>query len=97
MYLVEVTYTLLGLGEILILLTPFLEKKISSPFRRKLHLSLASCAAVAILYYGLDSNVRTGVDPLRNGYYVLTSAFLLVTLAALLRLMTARRQESSRS
>jgi hypothetical protein len=60
MYLVAVTYMLLGLGEILILLTPFVEKKISSSFRQKLHLSLTVTAVAAISYYGLDPNVRTG-------------------------------------
>jgi hypothetical protein len=96
-YLVAVTYTLLGLGEILILLTPFMEKKISSPFRQKLHSSLAVAAVLAILYYGLDPNICTGVDPLRNGYYAMASAFLLVALASLLRFIKARRSESSGS
>ena len=94
MYLVTVTYMLLGLGEILILLTPFVEKKIGSPLRQKLHLSLAVAAVAAILYYGLDPNMRTGVDPLENGYYVIASAFLLVALASLLRFMKARKRES---
>jgi hypothetical protein len=97
MYLVAVTYMLLGLGEILILLTPFVEKKISSPFRQKLHLSLAVTAIVAILYYGLDANVRTGVDPLENGYYWMAFAFLLVALASLLRFIKARKQDASGS
>lgn len=41
-------------------------------------------------YYAFDPNVRTGVDPLMNGYYWMAFAFLLAALASLLRFTMAR-------
>jgi hypothetical protein len=97
LYFIAVIYSLIGVGEILLLITPLLETRINSEFRQKSHLCLTFLSAVAILCYGLISDFRIGVDPLRIGYYDLTSAFLLLFLSSLLRFMSMRNEKPSKA
>lgn len=94
-FLAFTVYSLIGIGEILLLLTPALENKINSQFRQNLHLLLASLAAVAVLSYGFISDLRYGVDPLRIGYYYLVLSFLLAALASIMRFITRRSEKPS--
>lgn len=91
-FLTFAVYSSIGIGEILLLLTPVFENKINSQFRQNLHLLLASLAAIAVLSYGFISDFRYGVDPLRIGYYYLVLSFLLIFLSSILRFMTTRRK-----
>lgn len=95
LYFMAVVYSLIGIGEILLLITPLLETKINTEFRKKSHLSLAFLSAVAILCYGLISDFRIGVDPLEIGYYYLTLAFLLAVLASMFRYNAMRSAKPS--
>jgi hypothetical protein len=85
LFFAGVVYSLIGVGEMLMLLTPVLENKINSPFRQNLHLLLACLAAASVLSYSLFSDLRYGVDPLLIGYYFLVAAFVLAALASILR------------
>ena len=87
-------YSLIGMGEILLLLTPVLENQINSRFRQILHLLLTLPAAVAILAYGLISDVRLGIDPLRIGYYCFALSLLLAAVSSVLRYRNRRVEES---
>jgi len=87
-----VVYSLIGIGEILLLLTPVLENRINSQFRQNLHLLLVFLASIAILSYGLISDLRFGVDPLRVGYYYLVLSFLLMFVSSTLRFMLRRME-----
>jgi hypothetical protein len=84
-------YLFIGLGEILLFLAPFLVKKINTLFLRRSHLAVTFISTTAILLYRVLPNVRFGIDPLRIGYYVLVSSFLLALLASLLRLNSERQ------
>lgn len=95
--LMALVYSLIGIGEILLLLTPLFENNINSPFRQNLHLLLASLAAVAVLCYGFVSDLRYGVDPLMFGYYGLVLSFLLVALASTVRFATKQKEKPSGS
>lgn len=86
-------YSLIGTGEILVLITPLLETKINSKFRQNLHLLLALLAAVAVLSYSFISDLQYGVDPLRIGYYYLVLSFLLTFLSSILRFMIRRTEK----
>jgi hypothetical protein len=96
LFFIAVVYSLIGTGEFLLLITPLLETKINSEFRQKTHLFLAFLSAVAILCYGLISDFRIGVDPLKIGYYYLTLAFLLAVLSSIFRYNTMRSQRPSK-
>jgi hypothetical protein len=85
-----IVYSLIGVGEILLLLTPIFENKINSQLRKKMHLLLAFLAVVAVFCYGLISDLRYGVDPLMTGYYGLVLSFLLVAMASIMRLSPRR-------
>ena len=95
-FLTAATYSLIGIGEILLLLTPIFENKLNSPFRQNLHLLLAGLAAAAILFYGFNPDLRYGVDPLRAGYYFLALSFLLLATASTLRFISKRNEKTSK-
>ena len=80
-------YSFIGIGEIVLLLTPLLENKINSRFRQDLHLILVLLGIAAILSYGFTSNFRLGIDPLSIGYYDLVLSFLLIFLSSILRIV----------
>ena len=81
-----VVYSFVGMGEILLLLTPVFENKINSQLRQNLHLLLVIFAAVSVLCYGFISDLRYGVEPLMIGYYGLALSLLLAVIASVARL-----------
>jgi len=95
MVLIFAVYSLIGLGEILLLISPVLQNKLNSQSRQNLYSLLAFFATAAILSYGFISNFRLGVDPLRIGYYGLAASFLLVSLSSVLRYFIGQTEESS--
>ena len=95
MVLIFAVYSLIGLGQILLLITPVLQNKLNSQFRQKFYSVLAFLATVATLSYGLISDFRLGVDPLRIGYYGLAASFLLASLSSILRYFIGQTEEPS--
>jgi hypothetical protein len=70
-------YTVLGLGQLLIVLAPLWPARIKRPARQKLHFWIVLLSALSVIAYGLFPNIRMGVD-LLNGYYVWALSFLLL-------------------
>lgn len=83
-------FSLIGMGEVLLLVTPFFENKINSPFRQRWHLVLACLALFATLSYSFVEDFRLGIDPLMRGYYVFVLSLVLITASSGLRFMTGR-------
>lgn len=96
LFLVAAVYSLIGIGEILLLVTPLLEAKINSEFRQKFHLVLVVLSVVAILCYGLISDLRIGFDPLKIGYYFLTLSLLLAAASSILRYLNKHKEGPSK-
>ena len=95
--LMAITFSLIGMGEVLLLLTPFFENRINSPFRQRMHLGLVCLAMLGTLSYGLVEDFRLGFDPLMIGYYYFVWALLLIAASSALRFMTGRGENSSQS
>ena len=88
--LLALAFSLIGMGEVLLLVTPFFENKINSPFRQRWHLVLACLALFATLSYSFVEDFRLGIDPLMRGYYVFVLSLVLITASSGLRFMTGR-------
>lgn len=88
-------FSLIGMGEVLLLVTPFLENKINSPFRQRWHLVLACLALLATLAYSFVEDFRLGFDPMMRGYYVFVLSLVLITASAGLRFMTGHNNNPS--
>ena len=98
----KLIYWLIGVGEELVLLAPVLD--FLAPFwGRKLSaissiifLLLSVAANVAILAYGVDSNLQLGgYGFVRGGYYLLALSFLLMLTSSTIRLVTRLLSSSS--
>jgi len=102
-HLIEIlVYWLIGIGEELVLLAPLLD--FLTPFwGRKLgaiasiiFLLLSVAANVAILAYGVDSNLQLGgYGFVQTGYYLLALSFLLMLTSSCIRLVTQLLSSSS--
>ena len=76
-------YTVIGLGQFLVVLAPIWPIKINKIPRRKLHLWIVSLSSVSVIAYGLFPDIRQGLDVL-NGYYVWALSFFLLLGASIL-------------
>ena len=94
--LMAIAFSLIGMGEVLLLLTPFFENRINSPFRQRVHLVLACLAVLGTLSYSLVEDFRLGFDPLLGGYYYFVLALLLIAASSGLRFMNGHNENSSR-
>jgi len=70
-------YSVLGLGQLLIVLAPLWPARIKKPSRRKLHFWLTLLSALSVIAYGLFPDIRMGVD-LLGGYHWWALSFLLL-------------------
>jgi len=93
--LMATAFSLIGMGEILLLVTPFFENKINSAFRQIWHLMLACLAFFATLSYSLVEDFRLGVDPMMRGYYVFVLSLVLIVVSSDLRFMIGRNERPS--
>lgn len=80
-------YSLLGLGQLLVVLAPLWPVRIKRPARRKLHFWMALLGALSVIAYGLFPDIRMGVD-LLIGYYWWALSFLALLGASAWRLYT---------
>lgn len=76
-------YSVIGLGQFLILLAPLWPIKIKKPFLQKLHFWIVFLSAMSAFAYGLFPDIRQGLDVL-NGYFVWALSFLLLLGASIL-------------
>ena len=89
-------YSILGLGQLLIVLAPLWPVRIKKLARRKLLFWLVLLATLSVIAYGLFPDIRMGVD-LLNGYYWWVLSFLLLLGASAWMLFTGNIQGESHS
>ena len=98
----KLVYWSIGVGEELVLLAPLLDflipfwgRKVGS-VASFIFLLLSVAANVAILAYGVDSNLQLGgYGFVKVGYYLLTLSFLLMLTSSFIRLATRLPSPSS--
>lgn len=76
-------YTIIGLGQFLIVLAPLWPAKIQKTGWQKLHLWVVILSALSALAYGLFPDLRMGLELLR-GYYLWVFSFVLMLMASIL-------------
>ena len=76
-------YSLIGLGQFLVVLAPLWPSKIKKPFRQKLHFWIVLLSAMSVIAYGLFPDIRQGLEVL-SGYFVWALSFLLLLGASIL-------------
>lgn len=76
-------YSIIGLGQFLVVLAPLWPIKIKKPFRQKLHIWIVLLSTLSAVAYSLLPDIRQGLEVLR-GYYVWVFSFLLLLCASIL-------------
>jgi len=62
-------YSMIGIGQLLVVLAPLWPVRIKKPFRKKLHFWILLFSTLSVIAYGLFPDIRQGVG-LLSGYYV---------------------------
>ena len=89
-------YSMIGVGEFLVLFAPLWPIKIKKPARQKLHFWIIMLSTLSVIAYGLFPDTRLGLDVL-SGYYVWVLSFLLLLGASVLLLKRENAQNETSS
>jgi len=85
-------YSVIGLGQFTVVLSPLWPFKIKKVSRQKLLLWIIGLSTLSVIVYGLFPDIRQGLD-LLSGYYLWALSFVLLFGASIL--MLSKKDEAS--